>query len=129
GRLAWGPLRGRPVRHRPGPAARPVTAEEPKAAADAFRRSHGLHTLSATRAWLDGQGLTVGDFEAGLEERLLAARLKHHQTAAQADESFAACRTDLERLQVAQVVVGSDDLARELASQVQDEGRDLEEVA
>ena len=71
----------------------------------------------------------MGDFETGLEERLLAAKLKHHQTAARADESFAARRTDFERLQVAQVLVGRDDLARELASQVQDEGRDLEEVA
>ena len=71
----------------------------------------------------------MDDFEAGVEERLLAAKLKHHQTAALAVESFSARRTDLERLQVAQVLVGRDDLARELASQVQDEGRDLEEVA
>ena len=73
--------------------------------------------------------MTAADFEAGLEERLLAAKLKHLQTAARADESFAARRTDFERLQVAQVLVGRDDLARELASQVQDEGRHLEEVA
>jgi hypothetical protein len=73
--------------------------------------------------------LTVGDFETGLEERLLAARLKHHQTAARADESFAARRTDFERLRVARVVAGRDDLARELASQIRDEGRGLEEVA
>jgi hypothetical protein len=63
---------------------------------------------------VDGQGLTAGDFEAGLEERLLAAKLKHHQTAAQAVESFSARRTDFERLQVAQVLVDRDDLAREL---------------
>jgi len=105
-----------------------VTAEDLQAAADAFRRAHGLHTASSTRAWLDGQGLTAGDFESGLEERLLAANLKHHQTAAQAVESFSARRTDFERLQVAQVLVDRDDLALELASQVQDEGRDLEEV-
>src|SRR5205085_80677 len=36
---------------------------------------------------------------------------------------------DFERLRVAQVLVGRDDLARELASQVRDEGRGLEEVA
>jgi hypothetical protein len=71
----------------------------------------------------------VGDFEAGLEERLLAAKLKHHQTAARADECFAAHRTDFERLRVARVVTDRDDLARELASQIRDEGRDLEGVA
>ncbi len=122
-------LVGRLVQQQARQAGLSVTAEELQAAADSFRRAHGLHTATATRAWLDGQGLTVGDFETGLEERLLAAKLKHHQTAAQADESFAARRTDFERLQVAQVLVGSDDLARELASQVQDEGRNLEEVA
>ncbi len=122
-------LAGRLVQQQARQAGLSVTAEELQAAADSFRRAHGLHTATATRSWLDGQGLTVGDFETGLEERLLAAKLKHHQTAAQADESFSARRTDFERLQVAQVLVGRDDLAAELASQVRDEGRDLEEVA
>jgi PPIC-type PPIASE domain len=106
-----------------------VTAEELQAAADAFRRAHALHTAAATRAWLDGQGLTADDFEAGLEERLLAAKLKQHQTAAQVDDYFSAHRAGLEVLQLAQVLVGRDELARELASQVRDEGRGLEEVA
>jgi peptidylprolyl isomerase len=106
-----------------------VTAEDLQTAADAFRRACGLHKAAATRAWLDGCAVTVADFEAGLEERLLAARLKHHQTAARADESFAARRTDFERLRVARVMAGRDDLARELASQIRDEGRALEEVA
>src|SRR5262249_6743871 len=116
------------VKKEAGQAGMPVRGEALQAAADAFRRAHGLRTASATRAWLDGQGLTAGDFETGLEERLLAAKLKHHQTAAQAVESFSARRTDCERLQVAQVLVDRDDLALELASQVQAEGRDLEEV-
>jgi hypothetical protein len=122
-------LAGRLVQQEARQAGLSITAENLQAAVDAFRRAHGLHTTSATRAWLDGQGLTVGDFEAGLEERLLAAKLKHHRTAAPADESFAAHRTDFERLRVARVVTGRDDLARELASQVRDEGRDLEDVA
>jgi hypothetical protein len=106
-----------------------ATAEELQAAADAFRRAHALHTAAATNAWLDGQGLTADDFAARLEERLLAAKLKQHQTADQADEYFSARRAGFERLCVAQVLVGRDDLARELASQVRDEGRELEEVA
>src|SRR5262249_52301303 len=122
-------LAGRLVQQQARKAALSVTAEELQAAADAFRRTHGLHTAAATRTWLDGPGLTVDDFETGLEERLQAAKLKHHQTAAKADESFSARRTDFEKLQFVQVLVGRDDLARELASQVQDEGRDLEEVA
>jgi hypothetical protein len=84
GRKAGGP-RGGPVRHGGGPPGRRRCL--PPCAA------RGLHTASAPRAWLDGQGLTAGDFETGLEERLLAAKLKHHQTAAQAVESFSARRT------------------------------------
>lgn len=122
-------LAGQLVQQEARQAGLSVTAEDLQAAADAFRRTHGLHTATATRAWLDQQGVTQVDFETGLEQRLLAARLKHHLTAAQADESFAARRMDFEKLQVAQVLVGRDDLARELASQVQDEGGDLEEVA
>jgi hypothetical protein len=122
-------LAGRLMQQEARQAGLSVTAKELQAAADAFRRAQGLHTATATRAWLDGQGLTMSDFETGLEERLLAAKLKHHQTAAQAEKSFSARRTDFEKLQVAQVLVGRDDLARELASQVQDEGRNLEEVA
>ena len=110
--LAVEALAGRLVQQEARQAGLSVPVEDLQAAVDAFRRAHGLHTASATRAWLDGQGLTVGDFEASLEERLLAAKLKHHQTAARADESFAAHRTDFERLRVARVVTGRDDLAR-----------------
>ena len=45
------------------------------------------------------------------------------------DEYFAAHQTEFEHLQLAQLLVERDDLARELASQVRDEGRSLEEVA
>jgi putative peptide maturation system protein len=122
-------LAGRLVQQEARQAGLSVPVEDLQAVVDTFRRARGLHTATATRTWLDGQGLTVGDFEAGLEERLLAAKLKQHQTAAQADESFAAHRTDFEQLRVARVVTDRDDLARELASQVRDEGRDLEGVA
>src|SRR5262249_31805971 len=45
------------------------------------------------------------------------------------DEYFAAHRVDYERLRLGLLVVERDDLARELASQVRDEGRDLDAVA
>src|SRR5215470_15187069 len=63
-------LAGRLVQQQARQASLSVTAEELQAAAEAFRRTHGLHTAAATRSWLDGQGLTVGDFETGLEDRL-----------------------------------------------------------
>jgi parvulin-like peptidyl-prolyl isomerase len=127
--LAAEALAGQLMQQEARQAGLTVTAEELQAAANAFRRTHALHTAAATHALLAGQGLTADDFAARLEGRLLAAKLKQHQTADRADEYFSARRTGFERLCVAQLLVGRDDLARELASQVRDEGRGLEEVA
>src|SRR5262245_58731812 len=53
-----------------------VSAAELQAAADVFRRGHGLSSAADTDAWLTSQGLSVEDFEASLEEPLLAAKVK-----------------------------------------------------
>src|SRR5262249_26125510 len=106
-----------------------VTAEELQAAADHFRRHHGLNTAADTHAWLLGRGLSADDLEAGLAESRLAARFKQHLTAPQVEGYFAAHREEFELLRLGQVLVGRDDLAGELASQVRDEGRDLQDLA
>jgi putative peptide maturation system protein len=105
------------------------TVEELQAAADAFRRRHGLHRAADTQAWLAARSLSVNDFETALEQELLAARLRSHVTAARVDSTFAADLAGFERLRLEQVLVGREDVARELASQVRDEGRDLADVA
>jgi hypothetical protein len=106
-----------------------ITTEEVPAAADVFHRGQGLTSAADTHAWLTARGLSVNDFEAGLEAPLLAARLEQHLTAGQVDEHLAAHRAELEQVQPARLPVERDDLAGELASQVRDEGRDLEETA
>jgi parvulin-like peptidyl-prolyl isomerase len=106
-----------------------ATDEELQAAADAFRRRHGLHTAADTQAWLAARSLSVDDFEAALQQEVLAAKLRSHLTAVGVDGTFAAHPAGFERLRLAQVLVGREDLARELASQVHEEGRDLADVA
>jgi parvulin-like peptidyl-prolyl isomerase len=106
-----------------------ATAEELQAAADDFRRRHGLHTAGDARAWLAARSLSVDDLEASLEQDLLAAKLRQRLTAAEADGHFAAHRDGFERLRLAQLLLPREDLARELASQVREEGRDLADVA
>src|SRR5262249_54114949 len=106
-----------------------VPVEEVQAAADAFRRRQGLDAEADTQAWLAAQGLSLDDFEGRLEDGLLAARLKQHLTGPQVEEHFSAHRAGLEQLRLSVVFAGRDDLARELASQIRDEGRDLGEVA
>jgi hypothetical protein len=106
-----------------------ITTEEMQQAANAYRRRAGLHTAADTHAWLAQHGLSADDFEAGLEESLLVAKLRQKQSADGFEVYFATHQADYERLRVALLVVPRDDLARELASQVRDEGRDLEGVA
>jgi hypothetical protein len=105
-----------------------VTTEELQKAADSFRRRHGLHTAAATQAWLTECGLSVDDFESGLEEDLLAAKVRQHVTADEVDRHWQANQAGYERLRLALVMVGREELARELASQVREDGRELAEV-
>jgi hypothetical protein len=105
-----------------------ATAEELQTAADAFRRRHGLNAAADTRAWLAAGGMSVEDFEAGLEEDLLAAKVRQHVTADQVDRHWQDLQAGYERLRLALVTVGREELARELASQVREDGRELAEV-
>jgi hypothetical protein len=105
-----------------------VSTEELQQAADAFRRRHGLLTAADTQAWLAERGLSVDEFEAGLEEDLLAAKVREHVTAGQVDPHWQAHQAGYERLRLALVMVGREELARELASQVREDGRELAEV-
>src|SRR5258708_185867 len=78
---------------------------ELQAAAADFRRRNGLASLAETPAWLARQGLSMDDFEARLEQDLLAAKLRQHLTAAAVDGAFAAHPVGFERLRLAEVVV------------------------
>jgi hypothetical protein len=122
-------LAARFVRDQARKADLSATAEELQAAADHWRRRHGLYSAADTQAWLLAQGLSVDDFEARLEQDLLAAKLRSHLTGAEVDGHFAAHQAGFERLRLVQVLVPREDLAREIASQVREEGRDLADVA
>lgn len=106
-----------------------VTDRELQAAADAYRRRHQLHGAEQTRHWLSRNGLTLDDFEQSLEEVLLTARLKEHVAEGQVEAHFQAHQADYERLDLVRLTAPRDDLARELASQVRDDGRPLEVLA
>jgi len=105
-----------------------VTTEELQKAADSFRRAHGLLTAAATQTWLTGRGLSIEEFEAGLEEDLLAAKVRQQVTSEQVEPYWRANQAGFERLRLVLVKVGREELARELASQVREEGRQLADV-
>ncbi|CAN5458481.1 hypothetical protein BH10PLA2_BH10PLA2_31060 [soil metagenome] len=105
-----------------------VTAQELQRAADSFRRRHGLHTAADTQMWLDKRNLSVDEFEAGLEQDLLASKVREHVTADALERHWQMNQTGYERLRLALATVDREDLAREVATQVRDEGRELLDI-
>src|SRR5205823_2136088 len=53
-----------------------VSDDELQRVADVFRRRHGLTRADQTKQWLRANGLTLEDFEAGLEQGVLAAKFR-----------------------------------------------------
>jgi parvulin-like peptidyl-prolyl isomerase len=117
------------VARRAAEAGLAVTAAELQAAANAFRRRHGLTSAADTHAWLARQRLTVDDFERSLEADLLAAKFRDHLTRDHLPSHFAAYRERYARARLRQIIVASEGTARELLAQVADEGRDFAELA
>lgn len=106
-----------------------TTTEELQRAADGFRQRQGLHSTDAMENWLKNQRLCVVDFEETLERDLVVAKFKDHVTRDLLPGHFAANRADYERVTLRHILVGREDLARELAIQIRDEGQDFEELA
>jgi parvulin-like peptidyl-prolyl isomerase len=106
-----------------------VSDAELQQAADRFRHRHGLTGAGQTHQWLTREGLTVQDFEAGLERDLLLAKVEGHLTEPQVADRFNAHRDRYARARLRHIVVASEGTARELLAQVADEGRDFGELA
>jgi putative peptide maturation system protein len=117
------------VARRAAEAVLTATDAELQAAADAFRRRHGLASAADTGAWLARQGLTVDEFERSLEADLLAAKFRDHLTRDRLPGHFAAHRDRYARARLRQIIFPSEGMARELLAQVVDEGRDFAELA
>jgi hypothetical protein len=106
-----------------------LTPEELQIASDDFRRHNRLLAAADTNSWLAAQRLSLDNFQARLEQDVLAAKVPRHLTGAEVDRHFAAQQAGFDRVRLAQVVVGRADVAQELASQVREEGRELVDVA
>ncbi len=106
-----------------------VGTQELQAAADAFRRRHGLNSAEQTNAWLARQRLSVLDLEDALGRDLLLDKLKDHLCRDRLAAHFAEHRDQYARARLRLIVVQREDLARELRSQLRDEGADFAELA
>src|SRR5438128_7993681 len=107
-----------------------VSTEELQKAADAFRINLGLNKAADLKRWLVRNNLTPAELENGLERTLLTQKLADKVVSADAVEKFfAENRTRFDRARLAHLVVEQEGLARELLSQLQEEGADFAEMA
>lgn len=106
-----------------------ISTEELQLAADAFRRLCGLQSAQHMWAWLAGKGLSIDEFEASLERNLAIEKLKSHFSDADVNERFKSRAHNYDRAQLRQILVQREDLAKELLSQICDDGRDFGELA
>lgn len=105
-----------------------VDPGELQSMADRTRHRFGLQTTEATHQWLGIQGLSVDDFEQSLRRKLLAAKFQDCLVAEQGERVFAAGSEQFARARLRRIVVASGDLARELAAQVREDGKDFGEL-
>jgi len=107
-----------------------VAADELQKAADAFRARLGLNRADATQRWLKANRLAMADLEAGMERALLQRKvLAKEITKEKIDAFFAENRARFDRVRLARIVVPNDGLARELLTQIQEEGQDFAALA
>ncbi len=106
-----------------------VSDTDLQSAADRFRQRRGLSSAEQTRAWLAREGLSVADFESALQRDLLVARFRLHLTQPHLAGHFAAHRDQYARARLRQLVAASEGEARELLTQVEDEGADFIDLA
>ncbi len=97
-----------------------VSDAELQRAADEFRSRHNLAGAADTRGWLESEGLSADDFEAGLERDLLRDKWRDHLTNRRLTDHFNAHRDAYTQLRLHNILVAREDLAHELQTQLQE---------
>lgn len=106
-----------------------VSSEELQRGADLFRRRHGLNSAQRTQDWLGAQHWSAIDLEEAAEHDLLIAKFKDHLFKDKVAAHFEANRASYDSAVLRAIAVGREDLAKELLSQLRDEGRDFAAIA
>jgi parvulin-like peptidyl-prolyl isomerase len=106
------------------------SAAELQQAADNFRRELKLMKAADTHHWLAANQLTVEDLENKVERDLLHRRLAERViTQDQVRRHFAEHRTEYDRARLAHIVTAKEGVAREIQSQILEEGASFADLA
>ncbi|MFZ5642841.1 MAG: peptidylprolyl isomerase [Bacillota bacterium] len=106
-----------------------VTPEELQNKADDLRRSKELYNSSHTMKWLEDVGMSVDDFEEYARYRVLVDKLRETVSGDGNLEKYFRQSLAFDTAVIAHIVTGEEDAARELMSQVLEEGADFYTLA
>lgn len=97
-----------------------VSEEEVQEESDRFRRDNRLEKAEDTLAWLEAQMISPEDWERGIRDRLLQKKLAASLFDKDVDKFFAENRLDFQKLLLYQLIVPSEEFARELFYQIEE---------
>ena len=117
------------VRQAAGRRGIEATDDELQQEADRFRAERELFDAEATETWLAGSRLSFADWEAWLEERVTARKLREALTADKVEEHFAVNRLSFDEADVSRLVVADENVAQELRAQIVDDAADFHALA
>ncbi|MEM6709617.1 MAG: peptidylprolyl isomerase [Pseudomonadota bacterium] len=107
-----------------------VTTEELQAAVENHRRVHGLYRVVDANEFLDAAGATLEDYEAFIEDGLLASKLLDTLVDDAAVEAhFQRCKPDYESVEIGHIVVPSESQAREIIALVNEGESSFQDMA
>jgi parvulin-like peptidyl-prolyl isomerase len=97
-----------------------ITPEEIQAEANRFRAEQRLERAADTFKWLEEEGITAEEWEAGIRDRLLINKLKESLFGAEAERVFTENRVNFDQALLYQIVVPYGQLAQELFYQIEE---------
>jgi putative peptide maturation system protein len=106
-----------------------VSDEELQQAADDFRTANELHDADSTEAWLAANHLSYEDWESLLEQQLIAHKLREALTGGRVEQYFAENRLSFDAASIYRLLLGNEEVARELRAQIVEDGADFYSLA
>jgi hypothetical protein len=105
-----------------------IEAAQLQAAMNQYRRARSLYSTADTEKHLSQYGCTVDDFADAMERWCIEQTLRQRFSVAPAEQHFRQHVTEYDCAVLSELVVSDENLARELALQIAEEGADFNEL-
>jgi putative peptide maturation system protein len=106
-----------------------VSDDELQHEADAFRTERGLYDVKSTENWLAARRLEQEDWEAQLEDQVLARKLRERVSQGRIEQYFAENKRSFDAATIARILVADEGLARELRAAIVEDNASFYDLA